>query len=83
MRKPKRLSADDKARIEFTHDRLVRATDLALFARRVGRVSKKTLETIAALKRDHERAIEGKKVPAWDAFGGRGSWTEALKEKAA
>lgn len=79
----KRLSAVDKQRIEFTHDRLVRATELALFARRTGRVSKKTLATIAALKRDHERAIEGKKVPAFDALGGRGKWTEAQKEKAA
>jgi hypothetical protein len=81
MTRPKRLSALDKERIAFTHDRLVRATELALFARRMGRVSRKTLETIAALKADHERAIEGRKVPAFDALGGRGKWN-ARKEAA-
>lgn len=78
---PKRLSADAKDRIAFTHDRLSRALDVAMFARRAGRVSRKTLEIIAALKADHERAIEGKKVPAFDAWGGRGAWN-ARKETA-
>ncbi len=72
--KPKRLSADAKDRIAFTHDRLTRALDVAMFARRAGRISKKTLAIIADLKADHERAIEGKRVPAFDCFGGRGIW---------
>jgi lysozyme family protein len=79
--KPKRLSALDKARIAFTHDRLQRALEVAVFARRVGRISKKTLAIIAELKRDHERALEGKHVSAFDAFGGRGWWAEKQKQK--
>lgn len=70
----RRLSADAKARIAFTHDRLSRALELAMFARRAGRVSRKTLAVIATLKRDHERAIEGKTVAEFDAFGGRSRW---------
>lgn len=83
MTRKRRLSEVDKARIAFTHDRLQRALEVAVFARRVGRVSKKTLATIAALKRDHERALEGKTVAQFDAFGGRGRWEEAQKEQAA
>lgn len=77
----RRLSETDKARIAFTHDRLQRALEVAVFARRVGRISKKTLATIAALKRDHERALEGKHVSAFDAFGGRGWWAEQQKQQ--
>ena len=77
----KRFSEVDKQRVAFTHDRLQRALEVAVFARRVGRVSKKTLATIAALKRDHERALEGKHVSAFDAFGGRGWWAEQMKQQ--
>ena len=79
----RRLSATAKERIAFTHDRLSRALELAMFARRAGRVSNKTLAVIAALQRDHERAIEGKTVAAFDALGGRGRWAEDQKRRAA
>lgn len=79
----RRLSADDKARIEFTHDRLTRALELAMFARRSGRVSKKTLAIIAQLQREHDRAVKGKTVAQFDAFGGKELWAEEQKRRAA
>lgn len=79
----RRLSANDKARIEFTHDRLSRALDLAMFARRAGRISKKTLAIIAVLQREHERAVRGKTVAAFDAFRGKELWAEEQKRRAA
>lgn len=78
-----RYSADAKARLAFTLERLNRALDLVAFARRAGRVSDKTLATLAQMQRDHQRAVEGKTVAAFDAFGGRGRWTEEQKRRAA
>lgn len=78
-----RYSADAKARLAFTLDRLNRAEALVAYARDHGRVSDKTLADLAKIRRDHQRAVEGKTVAAWDAFGGRGRWTEEQKRKAA
>lgn len=78
-----RYSADAKARLAFTLARVKEAEALVAFARRSGRVSKKTLSTLAEMQRDHQRAVEGKTVAAWDAFGGRGRWAEEQKRRAA
>lgn len=79
----RRYSADAKDRLAFTMQRLNAALELVAFARRAGRVSKKTLATLAEMQRDHQRAVEGKTVAAWDAFGGRGRWAEEQKRRAA
>lgn len=79
----RRYSADAKARLAFTLDRLNRAVELVAFARRAGRVSEKMLSMLAQMQRDHQRAVEGKTVAAFDALGGRGIWKEQQEGKAA
>ena len=79
--KPKRLSADGQARLDFARERLLGAYRLKAFAEAAGVKSDIAPEHFRRLERDVERARQGKPIMAFDALGGRGIWN-ARKETA-
>lgn len=76
MLKPKRLSADGQARLDFARERLIGAYRLKAFAEAAGVKSDLAPEAFRALERDVERARQGKSIAAYDALGGRGIWNK-------
>lgn len=80
--KPKRLSADGQARLDFARERLIGAYRLRAFAEAAGGKSPIAPDAFQRLERDVERARQGKPIPAYDALGGRGLWSNR-KDKAA